>query len=1004
VRPTPVASSLRRGLLIGELVALAAIVAAAWWLGGAATTAWQARVHELGLEHVPAAALVDQLARRASWWFSLGVFVLATARALALRRAPDPLPAPALLPALSAACLLGLVLQHGTVEVVAGVVRLPTAIGFAQGFLLAAVAAAVVMLAPLDLEQVARKSQLAIALAICAVFLALAVAGTGPGGSGTRINLGPVQPIEVVKPLAVLFLAAFLGRRASKLRWQRRRWLGLRWPRLDLLLPALLVQGAIFAALFLVGDLGPVLLLAAIFLAMVYLVTRASGWVAAAAGLVAVFLLIIHTWPGLVDTGRVATRIQIWKDPWNNGLSHGHQVGEGLWAIAAGGLTGQGLGQANLPLPPAGKTDLVLAVMMEQLGLLSLWLYLALLAAISGTGLYVAARSRTAVRVLLAGGAALLLIVQWAVIFCGTFGLLPLTGIVAPYLSTGRSSMISFVVVAAMLARLATDGRVREASPELDELHASARWCARAVALVILVAGVVALRTAVIDRRDLSARGLRVTLGDGSKLTRYNPRILAIAAQIRRGSIADRNGQALASSASVTAPRSYPLGAAFGTLLGADPSRVLRPQWSLERLFDSRLGGSGPGNYRTYAALLELPRPQRASQIRRIDDDVGARSVTLSIDADLQRAVAEILSSGIGRSRVGAAAAVVMDVDSGQVLARAQVPDLDPADPSWQELLARRGEARSRFLGAYGGWADRTGVQGMFQAGSIAKLFTALAAARGGLVVTGAGCAARSEPRLPCIDRDSQGPRLMRPGWPRAIHDFHDDAPHGSIDLASALAVSCNIYFAQLGLALGADPLRELRAAGAEVGYIGAAFAPGEAGTRQLASTAFGQGAMVMNVMQAARLVAAIAGGGQYRRCPSSMEASAPCPATALIQDAAQLAPIIAGMRMVMTEGTGRRLVEPRGLRVYGKTGTADAGGFLGEAPYGIAPGQVAAPHSWFVGFAEPIDASPCATLTPARIAVAVVVPRGGAGATSAGPLAMKILEAQRRLSLTIPR
>ena len=981
-----------RGLAI-ELGLLALAVVLAWLAGAYATGRWLARVGELEMA-APPADDVRSLGRQANLWFTLGVIVLAAARVLAARRAREPLAVPSLLPAVVFACLLGLIVHHATVEVVGGVVRAPTAAAFAQGFLLAAVAAAAVLLAPVDVEQAATRLQLASAAVIGAIFVALAVAGSGPGGSGTRINLGPLQPIEAVKVLAVVFLAAFLGRRAAKLRWHRRKVLGMRWPRFELMVPALGVLVAIVGALFVVGDLGPVLVLAAVFLGMFYLVTRASGWVASAAALIGVLLAAMYTWPGIVETGRVATRIRIWKDPWENGLTHGHQVGEGLWAVAAGGGTGQGLAQAHVPLPPAGKTDLVLAPLAEQLGWLALAVYLALLGAIVMSGFSIAARGRTPIRVLLAGGAALLLLVQWAVIHAGTFAVLPLTGIVVPFLSTGRSSMIAFVVVAALLVRLAIDGRARESTPELDELHGAARRTAWVAGGILIAGALIALGPAVIAARSTGARGIRVTLADGTRITRHNPRLTVIAAQIRRGTIADRNGEPLAISAAAGAPRSYLLGTAMGTLLGAAPSRVLLPPWAMERIHDRRLRGA---DLRTYAPVLELPRAARAAYIRLLDEDVASRSVRLTIDAGLQREVAAALAAAVG-SRRHAAAAVVIDVDTGEVLARAQVPDLDPADPAWQDAMLGGGPARARVVGAYGVWPDRTGVQGMFQAGSVAKLFTALAAARGGLAIEGEGCRARAAPRFGCVERDAQGPLFTQRGWHKPIHDHHDDPVHGTTDLVEAIAVSCNVYFAQLGLALGGEPLRALRDAGVDVGYGGAAFDPGEAGSRQLASSAFGQGAMVMSPMQAARLVAAIAGGGTYRRCPPRMELGAACAATRVLDDPAQLAPILAGMRTVMTDGTGKRLAEPDGLRVYGKSGTADVAGFIGEEPFGITPGRAAPPHAWFVAFAEPASVPACGVAVPGRIAVAVVVPRGGSGAGTAGPIAMKILAAARDL------
>jgi peptidoglycan glycosyltransferase len=275
----------------------------------------------------------------------------------------------------------------------------------------------------------------------------------------------------------------------------------------------------------------------------------------------------------------------------------------------------------------------------------------------------------------------------------------------------------------------------------------------------------------------------------------------------------------------------------------------------------------------------------------------------------------------------------------------------------------------------------------MFQAGSVGKIFTALAAVKDG----------QGGARFTCKDSDAQGPFFTLPKWTKPIHDHEKDHAHGTPDLVEALAVSCNVYFAQLGLALGAEPLTRLRKAGVEVGY-GETLEPGAAGTRQLASTAFGQGTMAMNVMQAARLVAAIASGGRYTRCPPTMELDAKCTSTTIVDDPGALSPIVLGMRRVMTHGTGARLTVPPGVRVYGKTGTADVRGFAGEEPFGIARAQVASPHSWFVAFAEPASAVESSAATAGRIAVAVVIPRGGTGASVAGPLAMQVIAATAEL------
>jgi cell division protein FtsI/penicillin-binding protein 2 len=572
--------------------------------------------------------------------------------------------------------------------------------------------------------------------------------------------------------------------------------------------------------------------------------------------------------------------------------------------------------------------------------------------------------------VLLASGIAILVLAQWLVIEAGTLGHLPLTGIVVPFVSAGRSSMAVFVLMAAFVVRLALDARPRAASAELTELHGATRGVA-AFAVVAIACGLAAsLRAAIIDRPGTLVRGIAMRLADGTRIVRMNPRLTVLAERVRRGSILDRNGDPLA--VSTTKVRTYPLGSSLGTLLGVYPADRLLPPWALERRFHDKLRGYA--DLAGFVPLIDMTPAEREKALRARDADIGSRSVRMSIDAKLQAKAAELARNAVARGKL-AAAIVVLDVDTGQVLARAQAPDYDPNDPRFD----------SQKRGAYGMWGDKTGLHGMFQSGSVGKLYTALAAARAGL--TGE--------RYSCVESDAQGPLYMQKGWPKPIHDHSNDRPHGTPDIVEAIAVSCNVYFGQLGLALGPEPFAALRKDGLDAGYSSKLDA-GPPGSRQLASTAFGQGAMVMSTMQAARMVAAIAGGGRYISCP--LELSAKCETKTVVANADALRPIIAGMRAVMTNGTGARLTPPAGVRVYGKTGTADVRGFVGEQPWGIAPKQVAAPHSWFVAFAEAATVPEDETVVPGRLAIAVVVPRGGTGASAAGPLAMQVLAAAREL------
>src|SRR5205085_10818670 len=96
-------------------------------------------------------------------------------------------------------------------------------------------------------------------------------------------------------------------------------------------------------------------------------------------------------------------------------------------------------------------------------------------------------------------------------------------------------------------------------------------------------------------------------------------------------------------------------------------------------------------------------------------------------------------------------------------------------------------------------------------------------------------------------------------------------------DYIKGLAMSCNVYFGQLGLALGPDAFVSLVKDGVEIGWSGKSIRPGKAGSRELAETAFGQNAALLSVSQLARGGGTVASGGIYRKCGPGMDLGAPC-------------------------------------------------------------------------------------------------------------------------------
>lgn len=1033
-----------RILVLTELLLVCAIAAAtAWGVGQAIDGALADAATRSGAWVRTVEQAVSE-AHRGLFAYLGGVAAIAFARAMSARRdRPTRIGAWGLVPALVAAVSVGLVVQMGYGDPLRG----PGWPGptFGHGCGLGLGLAAIVTLLPWDPGRVAERTQGFLVAGIGLVFALLWAFGSGPEGSGTRINLGPMQPLELVKVGMVAFMAAYLGRRSPQLRWQR-SVLGL--PRVALLVPAVAAAVLLFGGLVVVRDLGPILILGVVFAVLLYLATRSAALLVLLGTAAVLGVAIVAADPEALGLDALSVRLGMWLQPWLNGLPGGDQLAGARWAVAAGGLFGQGLGEGMVGALPAGHTDLVVAHLAEELGFFGVAAHTACVATIAGIGLKVAARNRTGTRMLLAAGLSSLIVVQWLVIVGGTTGALPLTGVVVPFLSAGRSSMLVLCGVVGILLRLAEDGAARHTSDVHLELGATvtqARWAAAGV----FAAGMgILLVQGTLLAPSTSARGAVTTLADGTVRLQYDRRMRAVLDAIPRGHILDRHGAVLAGT-DEAGDRTWPLGDDLGTLLGPVDGGVLRAPWSIERRYEARLRGvpelddgvatwmgrrPGEPEVLLFAVrsrqerpedraralhladerlgegavvrLLPQPAPDLARIVPLLHDDealavkaaqIDARSVRLTLDGRLQAATASALRAAADKGQ--AAAAVVIDVDSGEVLARAQVPDYDPGDP---EALALRRREDAQFMGVFGAWPDRAGERGVFQAGSIAKLVTALAAGREGLLqVTGEGCDLTGETVFSCVDRDARGPVFMGDGWRRGIHDHPKDPTHGSVDLVEGLAVSCNVYFAQLGLELGPEPMSSLVAEGLDLGW-GGPLEPGRAGSRHLASTAFGQGAAAMSVDQAARMTAAIGGGGVLKRCPILRDESCE---EVRIGAANDMQVILAGMRGAVERGTARNLDAIEGVVVYGKTGTADAIGLVEEQPYGVTPGATdERPHAWFVALGEPESPGPqCGVHTPGRIAVAVVVPRSGSGRYAAAPAAVEILGAARELGYMAP-
>jgi cell division protein FtsI/penicillin-binding protein 2 len=214
------------------------------------------------------------------------------------------------------------------------------------------------------------------------------------------------------------------------------------------------------------------------------------------------------------------------------------------------------------------------------------------------------------------------------------------------------------------------------------------------------------------------------------------------------------------------------------------------------------------------------------------------------------------------------------------------------------------------------------------------------------------------------------------PGWNRPIKDDIGDHAHGTLDMGQAIAVSCNAYFAQLGVHdVGSDALAATAARlGIDTGDIREL-------RKALPFAAYGQGPVLISPFKMARVAATIAAGGRMPEGRWISGAANPRNDAPLdVLPPAQADFLAGAMRRVVTEGTARNAMAGATIAFAGKTGTAQ----LDEGM----------PHSWFAGFA-PYDGD-----ASRRIAFAVVVERGGYGARVAAPVAREVMEAAAQLGI----
>jgi cell division protein FtsW len=276
---------------------------------------------------------------------------------------------------------------------------------------------------------------------------AVLVAAPAINGAHRWFVLGPVsvQPAELAKVAVCVWTCAVLARRPVP------RTMG------ELMKPVGLVVCAFGALIVIEPDLGTTITLF-LMVAGILLVSGIPLRLFALAGTFALGagLLAIYMEPYRRD------RIFSFLDPWKDAEGAGFQNVQAIIGMGSGGLTGEGIGQGiqKINFLPEAHTDMIFAVVGEELGLVGSLVVIAGFAIFAWAGFRVALACRDPFGKRLAAGITTLVAGQAAINLAAVLGMAPLTGIPLPFVSYGGSSLVVLLCAVGVLLNIAVNDRV----------------------------------------------------------------------------------------------------------------------------------------------------------------------------------------------------------------------------------------------------------------------------------------------------------------------------------------------------------------------------------------------------------------------------------------------------------------------------------------------------------------------------------------------------------------
>lgn len=264
--------------------------------------------------------------------------------------------------------------------------------------------------------------------------------GTTIRGTAGWISFGffQVQPVEITKVTLIIFLASFISQKKSELgEWSR-------------VIASLILSSILIFLVLKQPDLGSSLVLAAIW-----------GGMILASGLRMKHLIVLGIMGGALVLGSWLVLEEYQKDRINTFIhpeldprGSGYNVLQAIVAVGSGGLTGKGIGngsQSQLNFLPEKHTDFIFAVIAEELGLIGAFFIITLYAVLLYRMKRIGEIASDNFGYLLAVGILVMFFTQITVNLGMNIGLLPVTGLPAPLISYGGSSLLSLLFAVGLL-------------------------------------------------------------------------------------------------------------------------------------------------------------------------------------------------------------------------------------------------------------------------------------------------------------------------------------------------------------------------------------------------------------------------------------------------------------------------------------------------------------------------------------------------------------------------